>query len=125
MPKLTPDALAQLPSWKARKQAQWERVAGTLPGLQLVKYGDHQSTVMLVYSADDFYEGVIFGRLPKQWTKPKRGPRPAETVIVEKLIDLSDDQIDSILLRWMRGQSALDLDFVEAVWGRDGKPKAR
>lgn len=122
---LTPDALAQLPQWKARKAAQWERIATVLPGLQLVRYGEQQSAHMLVYSTDDLYEGVIYGRLPKQRVKPPRGPRPAETVIVEKLIDLTDEQIDAVLARWQAKRSALDLEFIEAVWDRDGRRKTR
>lgn len=122
---LTPDAKAQLPLWKVRKAAQWERIAGTMPGLQLVKYGEMGSTYMLGYSAGDFYESVLIGRLPQQRVRPARGPRPAETVIIETLIDLNDIQIDAVLARWQQMRSALDLDFIEAVWGSDGRRRTR
>lgn len=121
---LTPDARAQLPLWKSRKAAQWERIAGTLPGLQLVKYGEAGSSYMLTYSRDEFYESILIGRLPQQVRRPARGPRPAETVITETLIDLTDEQIDAVLARWQRKRSAVDLDFIEAVWDRDGKRRS-
>lgn len=118
---LTHDARAQIPLWKARKAAQWERIAGNLPGLQLVRYGEMGSSCMLTYSVEGFYESILIGRLPQQIKRPARGPRPAETVITETLIDLTDDQIDVVLACWQQKRSAAGLPFIEAVWGRDGK----
>lgn len=122
---LTPDAKAQLPLWKARKATQWERIAGMLPGLQLVKYGEAGSSYMLTYSVENFYESILIGRLPQQVRRPARGPRPAETVITETLIDLTDDEIDAVLARWQTKRSVVDLPFVETVWGRDGQRRGK
>ena len=121
MPKLTPDALNMLPRWREKKQTQWERAAAILSPIHLVKYGTHQSTYMLVRSTSELYEGIIFGRLPKQRIKPQRGNRPPSVELVEALIDLTDEQIDAVLELWKRNRSALELEFIEAVYDRTGR----
>ena len=45
----------------------------------------------------------------------------AEKPIDKRAIDLSDAQIDQVLFLWDKRQSAFALDFVERVWGPDGK----
>ena len=136
---------AFLPQWKKMKDAQWERFQGTIPGLQLVKSGEGQHQYMLVRSIDPkpeddepgFYEGVIVGQLPQILMKVQ-GPRsriggksvrrPAaehEKPFTLRAIDLSDYEIDLILQQWEKGRSALDLPFVAAVYGRDGKARTR
>lgn len=46
----------------AKKTAQWERIAGTQPGLQLVQSGKTQAFT-LIKSVDEFYEGVLIGQI--------------------------------------------------------------
>ena len=72
---------AFIPSWKKMKDAQWERFAKALQGLQLVAKsgGELQHQYMLIRSIDKteeepgFYEGVIIGQLPRRaidlWTR--------------------------------------------------------
>ena len=139
---LTPEAIAQVPAFKARKQAQWARIEpkvvdGVLLGLplQLVTSGEHGTQFVVNFSFHDgsFYEGVIIGQLPHvvmEETGPAHRPgrrsgpndrKPLES----RAIDLDDDQIDQILAHWRERKTALSLAFVDAVWGADGKPRPR
>jgi hypothetical protein len=138
---LSPEAQARIPGWKARKNGQWERIAFAMPGLQLVTSGEKGNRYMLVCSqtrgpdldhdgCPGFYEGVLIGALPQLVHEFKRGRAgqqikvevPEEKKPIEKrAVDLSDDQIDEIVEGWKAGRSALELSFVLAVWGRDGK----
>lgn len=120
---LHPDAAKQIPEWKARKLAQWERIAGSIPGLQFVRFGEQQTTHMLTCSTEAFYESVLFGRLPTVERRPARGVREARMIVAEPLIDLTDEEIDELLSRWASGRSALELSFVPSVWGRDGRER--
>jgi hypothetical protein len=142
---LAPETQAAIPAWNLRKQAQWERIASAMPGLQLVTSGEKGSSYMLVCSqtrgpdfdhdgAPGFYEGVVFGRLPQVIVEHKKGragqrisvPVPEHKKPIEKrAIDLRDGAIDEIVEGWKAGRSALELPFVLAVWGRDGKMRAR
>lgn len=142
---LSPETQALIPAWNARKQAQWERIASAMPGLQLVTSGEKGSTYMLVCSqtrgpdldhdgAPGFYEGVVIGRLPQLVYEFKRG-RAGQQIKVEvpehekpiqkRAVDLSDDELDQVIAGWKAGKSALELPFVLAVWGRDGKMVVR
>jgi hypothetical protein len=140
---LSPEHAALLPLWNRRKQAQWERIAGAMPGLQLVTSKPRGSSFMLVCSEiapeggdtdqdgkPGFYEGIVIGRLPQvvyAHTKGRVGqiistPLPEHLKPLKKRgVDLKDEEIDQVLACWKEGRSALDLPFVSAVWGRDGK----
>ncbi len=119
---LSPAIVAQIPEWKGRKKAQWERIAGTLPGLQLAIYGERATSFMITCSTPEFYESVVIGKLPETKLRPSklRGNRPPIPYDTEK-VDLSDDRIDAVLEQWSRGKTALELKFIDRVWGRDGR----
>jgi hypothetical protein len=149
---LSHEARKLLPLWTRAKQAQWERIASSsegggpaMPGLQLVRSGEKRSTFMLVCSAipgpdadgdgePGFYEGIVYGRLPQVVNEVKRGhagqrisvPVPEHRKpLTKRGVDLKDQEIDAVLACWKAGRSALDLPFVEAVWGRDGQMVTR
>lgn len=119
-----PEVRAEMPAFRERKAAQWERIAKALPGLQLALTGGHE--VMLTYSPhdDSFYESVIIGQLQKvlleqygsrlnpMWRDMADDKKPFS----HKRIDLTDDQIDQVIEQWRAGKSALELPFVEAVY---------
>lgn len=121
-------ALAGIDEFKARKQAQWKKVADKLPGLQLAQSGERGSQFMLICSTDHFYEGVILGQLPHVVmenygppVRPRRRAVPDERKPIERRsIDLTDAQIDQILSLWRSGTSALSLPFVAAVFDMNG-----
>lgn len=125
------ETTALIPAFKARKLAQWERVKDTLAGLQLAQAGEGGCEFMLTCSPHDgqFYESVVFGALPQIVLEPYGSPaRPkyrdapeAKKPIDKRGVDLSDDQIDTILALWGKGQSSFALDFVASVWGPGGK----
>jgi hypothetical protein len=110
----------------ATKAAQWERFSTAQPGLQLVRNGRGRSTFMLVKSTEEFYEGVLIGQLPTEKQAADqigrrthyRASREDEKLLKHRTIDLDDDQINQILERWSRGQSAAGLVFVPRVFGR-------
>lgn len=120
---LHPDAVKQIPAWKERKQAQWERIKDRIPGLQLVRYGERNTTYMLTVSTPDFYESVMIGRLPYVKPVPRRGAKSEEFKEILPLIDLADEQIDAIIERWEMQRSALGLTGVGSVWGHDGRER--
>jgi len=142
---LSPEHQALTPEWKSRKDAQWERIAGAMPGLQLVATRKKGSSYMLVCSrtqgpdldgdgAPGFYEGIVIGRRPQLVYEQKKGragqnisiPMPEHRKPIEKRgVDLSDEEIDQVLAAWKVGRSALGLPFVSAVWGRDGQMRTR
>lgn len=117
-----------LTAWRAKKNAQWERVNGFIPGLQLV-CARKQTQYMLVCSRDDFYEGALIGQIPVEHVINKgTALRPrkhvateAEKPINKRGVDLTNNQIDELLAQWERGLTALSLPFVPAVWDRSGK----
>jgi hypothetical protein len=139
---LSPDHARQLPLWKARKDAQWDRIAGTMPGLQLVttREGGNQYMLVCHRPADEergvpeFYEGVVIGQLPLVVIERTRlpGGRTGRKAMAEhkkpihkRGIDLSDEEIDQVLACWRVGRSALSLPFIAQVQGRDGKMVGR
>jgi hypothetical protein len=146
----TAEVVAEIPAWNARKLAQWANVAPTvehgtnpdgstkaivhgLEHLSLIRSGEGQTCFMLNWGTDDgFYESVIIGQLPQIHKVPKnpkkpavlesdwRPAAPAEIPRAKLRIDLTDDQIDSVIAAWSRNKTALDLAFVPSVWRRDG-----
>ena len=127
---LSPETEASIPDWVDRKDAQWERISGIMPGLQLVR-SRGRTQYMLACSTDGFYEGLLIGQLPEEhyvMTGSSLNPRRRAAEIHEKPhdrreIDLTDDQIDQILQRWAQGATALNLPFVDRVWNREGAPR--
>ena len=126
---LTLHALASLSAFKARKAAQWNRIAGSIPGLQLVISGEQATQFMLVCSQESFYEGVIIGQLPHVvMERAGHSHRPvpeARKPLERRDIDLSDEHIDQISAHWRDQRSALSLAFVAAVFGANGRPQPR
>lgn len=124
---------AQMREWNARKLAQWERIKEKIPGLQLVRSSEQMSQWMVVISADDFYESVVFGQLPQlvmERTGPSRTPKLVDAPDKKKphthrSIDLDDHQLDLLLERWAQRRTALYLPFVPVVWRADGKEYVR
>lgn len=120
-------------AFKARKTAQWERVAGTMPGLQFVSSGERGTQFMIVRSTDDFYEGVVIGQLPHVVmetygppSSPRRRAMPNDKKPLDRRdVDLTDEQIDKVLARWRDGQSAVGLPFVQAIYDISGLAKTR
>ena len=124
-----PETFAQVPAFKARKLAQWQRLSGVMPGLQLVQSGEMGTQFMLTISTDDIYESLIFGQLPHVMMETtgagrniKRRPMPeARKPLDRRAIDLTDGELDQIIAAWREKQSALDLPFVLSVWDRAGQ----
>lgn len=87
---------------------------------------------MLVYSAGDVYEGVVFGQMPHRVTKLSGSPRnpvrrdaPNDAKPFDmRAIDWSDADLDAVIAAWQAGRSALTLEFVPRVYRRDGRPHA-
>ena len=124
------DAVA---AFKARKIAQWQRVAGSMPGLQLVVSGERGTQFMIVRSTDDFYEGVVVGQLPHVVmetygppSSPRRRAMPNEKKPLDRRdVDLTDEQIDKVIARWRDGQSAVGLPFVQAIYDISGLARTK
>jgi len=128
------DRTIDLADWRALKQAQFERIAATQPGLQLVNYGTNQSVFMLVKSTPDFYEGLIIGQIPQRdrMTTEQIGRRTYhrkmrvdELLPERRSVDLVDTQVSEVLERWAKNQSAIGLEFVTCVFDASGKIKTR
>ena len=128
------DRTIDLADWRALKQAQFERIAATQPGLQLVNYGTNQSVFMLVKSTPDFYEGLIIGQIPQRdrMTTEQIGRRTYhrkmrvdELLPERRSVDLVDTQVSEVLERWAKNQSAIGLEFVPCVFDASGKIKTR
>lgn len=121
----------KIEAFKADKRAQWERIAGTMPGLQFVVSGERGTQFMIVCSTPEFYEGVVIGQLPQVMMETigtpasfRRRAMPNDKKPLDKRsVDLTDEQIDKVLARWKAKTSALDLPFVQAVYGISGLPK--
>lgn len=96
---MTPEVRA---AWEARKTAQWERVAGQMPGLQMIHTKD---TFVLAIVGDEFSDSVVYG-------EPARlaidGPNDRKLNL--PIVDLSDAQLDIVLDRWRRRQKAPKAD---------------
>lgn len=122
-----------LDEWITVKRAQWDRISGHHPGLQLIRYGHKGSTFMVVKSTPQFYEGVVFGKLRDTMNVeirkgPRRYTRPAteqEKPVERRAVDLVDSEIQGILDGWAKGKSALSLPFVPYIYDRDGKLRVR
>ena len=127
----TPEIESIIPDWKAKKQAQWESLKDSLPGLQLAASGPGGTQYMLTCSAHDgsFYESVVFGQLPQvlleeygsKFNRRYRAVPEDKAPIDARSIDLSDQQIADVVACWAAGKSAIDLPFVAYVVGADGQ----
>jgi hypothetical protein len=131
----SPAIKAAVPVFTKKKLAQWERVKGELPGLQLVRSGEAKTQFMLTYSPHDesFYESVVFGQLPQVHRVPKsknkppvldtdwRDATPDELPPWKRMIDFSNTELDTVLALWASRKTALTLAFVDSVWRVDGK----
>lgn len=123
------DAVINLAEWITVKRAQWDRVAGHHPGLQLIRYGHKGTVFMITKSMPGFYEGVVFGQIPDTMKieirkGPRRYTRPAredEKPVERRAVDLDDAELQGVLDAWAIGKSALTLPFVPYIYDRDGK----
>jgi hypothetical protein len=130
---LTENAQATLSTWEAKKMAQWQRIAGRIPGLQLVRSGEAKSSFMLVCSTESFYEAVLIGQLEQveremlsgasMFNPVYRDKHNSVKAIHRQAVDLSDEEIEAVVTQWGTGNSVARLPFVTTVWGIDGKPK--
>jgi hypothetical protein len=126
-----PEVEAIIPDWTAKKQAQWDAVKDALPGLQLVVSGLAGTQYMLTCSALDgsFYESIVFGQLPQivleeygsKFNRRYRDMPEDKKSIDARAIDLSDEQIATVLAHWAERKSAVGLPFIAYVVGADGK----
>lgn len=127
------DAVLNLSEWITVKKAQWDRVAGHHPGLQLICYGHKGAVFMITKSMPEFYEGVVFGQIPDTMKieirkGPRRYTRPAredEKPVERRAVDLSDAELQGVVDAWAKGKSALTLPFVPYIYDRDGKLRTR
>ncbi len=127
------DAVLNLSEWITVKKAQWDRVAGHQPGLQLIRYGSNGTVFMITKSMPEFYEGVVFGQIPDAMKSeirkgPRRYTRPAredEKPVERRAVDLSDAELQGVVDAWAKGKSALTLPFVPYIYDRNGKLRTR
>lgn len=127
------DAVLNLSEWITVKKAQWDRVAGHQPGLQLIRYGSNGTVFMITKSMPEFYEGVVFGQIPDTMKieirkGPRRYTRPAredEKPVERRAVDLSDAELQGVVDAWANGKSALTLPFVPYIYDRNGKLRTR
>ena len=125
----SPEVQASIPTFKAKKQAQWERVKDQIHGLQHAVTGETEFSLTCSTHDGAFYESIIYGQLPQVHLEAYGNPnRPkyrdvpeAKKPFEKRAIDLSDAQIDLVLALWDKQQSAFALDFIAAVWGPGGK----
>lgn len=125
--------IVALEDWIAIKTAQFDRIALTHPGLQLIRYGHKGSTFMVVKSTPQFYEGVDFGKIPDTMIVeirkgPRRYTRPAredEKPVERRAVDLADGELQGVLDAWEKGKSALTLPFVPYIYDWNGKLRTR
>jgi hypothetical protein len=132
---LSPAVQAEVPAFKAKKQAQWERVKDSLHGLQLAVSGEVGTHFVLTCSPhdDSFYESIVFGQLPSVVLEMYGSPlnpmyrdiEEAKKPFEAGRIDLTDDQVDAVITAWRAGQSALSLPFIAAVYGIDGQKRVK
>ncbi len=113
----------------ARKQAQFDAIAGAMPGLQLIRSGERGSQIMLVISTESMYEGVVIGQLPhvvvERATAGKSiGRRFApdhKKPLDRRAIDLNDAEVAAIIAAWSVGKSAITVPTVTHIYDRAGK----
>lgn len=121
--------MAVVAAFKARKAEQGAQAMLALAGISMTSSGERGSSFTLCY---DGRETVIIGQLPHIATVTTGSPRnpvrrdmPNDKKPIEKReIDLTDDQIAAIIATWKRGGSALEHDFVPAVFA-DGRWQTR
>ena len=103
----------EIEAFKARKLAQWERVKGALPGLQMIQSGEKGSQFVISNGT----EMVIYGQLPHvvlEQTGSRKNPVmkavPNERKPLERRgIDLDDAAIDQIIAAWAAGRTAASI----------------
>lgn len=124
---------AKVEAFREHKRAQWDRIAGSMPGLQFVASGERGTQFMIVCSTPDFYEGVVIGQLAHlvmetygSPAQPRRRAIPnAKKPLDRRGIDLTDEQVDAVLDRWRLGRSAIDLPFVAAIYDLSGLARTK
>ena len=122
---LEPEAVAEIKDWVTRYRDEWQRIKGSQPGLQLVQSEEGGSTFFLTKSKDGFYEQIVMARLPQlvivsTGKTTTRRLRDAEKPWDKRRVALTPDEVDTVLLAWSKGKSALTLPFIAAVQKRDG-----
>lgn len=127
---LEPEVIEIIPEWVERYKAEWARIKGTQDGLQLVRSGEEGTMFSIGVSRPDFYEQIVIARLPelmRTMTTPgtTRRLRDKEKPWEKRRVELTSDQVDTVLMTWSKNKSALTLPFVAAVWQRDGQIKYR
>lgn len=108
------DSPAEIEAFKARKLAQWQRVAGA--GLQMVQSGE-RGTQFVIVGPDG--ERVIYGQLAHavaKWvgTGPHRKLEPVSNdrkPLERRSIDLDDTALDAVIAAWTAGRTAASLGF--------------
>jgi hypothetical protein len=101
--------------WAKRHFERWERVAGTVPGLQLIHVDERHFELRI--SLPHLEEALIIGRPVRheviapsdnevtRAVQAKR-PVPQAKVHTHPEVELTDDEIDRVLEYWRRGESA-------------------
>ena len=121
---LDPISDQDLAAFKARKLAQWERMASGQTGLQMIQSGERATQFSMATEIGGVHEAVVFGQLPHVVTKrigSLKNPvlQPAldhEKPHDKRAIDLSDDDIGAVLSAWCDGRSARGLPNVPSVY---------
>lgn len=113
----------------ARKADQFDRMGKAVAGLSMAQSGEFGTQfVMGKMIADGVHEAVIIGQLPHRVIErfgSTRNPvireAPNERKPIERRrIDLSDGEIAAVLGAWARGETALGLPGVPALY-RNGQ----
>lgn len=115
---------AAIAAFKARKEVQGAAAMAVLPGVSMAASGERGTSISLCH---DGRETVIIGQLPHAATivsgsakNPVRRDMPnAKKPLEKRGIDLTDEQVGTIIATWGRGGSALEHAFVAAVF-KDG-----
>lgn len=102
-----------LDAFKERKQAQWARVMGVIPGLQMIQSGE-KGTQFVISNGTEM---VIYGQLPHvvlEQTGSRKNPVmkavPNERKPLERRsIDFDDAAIDQIISVWAAGDTAASI----------------
>lgn len=130
---LTDESLTQLTAFKIRKTAQGAAAMAYAAGVSMVVSGEQGSQIVISIANDQIAEAVIIGQLPHIHLKstgspknPVRRDAPNDQKPVEKrAIDLTDDQVRAVLDTWAAGRSALEHDFIVAIYDSHGRLKVR
>lgn len=103
------------------KLAQGHSAMAELEGVSVISSGERGSSISISH---DGGEMVIIGQLPHAHLRSTGSPRnpvrrdsPNDQKPIEKReIDLTDEQVTGVLNAWRDGRSALELEFIDAVF---------